>query len=269
MLTEKTLGFMLTTACNLNCRLCTSSIPQFKKHGVSFFETAQNFRQELTEIFHIYDHIGTISISGGEPLLNRELPEITEIALREFSEKFDQFRIITNGTLVPSKPLLQAVRTYTKGNADFQIDDYGENSGQVSNIVKVLEENEIPYRIKKYYGEDQYRDGWVDLGELDEWKNYTEEKAQYVLDHCRNAHMKAIIVYDGKLFLCHRGLTSYALGYLDTDPREYIDLLGQTQSPQEKNRIAAAFGSKPIQACYYCNGYDPENSPRFSAAEQF
>lgn len=267
MLTVKVLAIMSTTVCNLNCRLCTSSIPEYKKHGVVFFETAQNFRQELAEIFRIYDHIGTISISGGEPLLNRELPEMTEIALREFSEKFDQYRIITNGSILVSEALLQAIRTYAKGNADFQIDDYGEYSGRVSDIINVLEQSKIPYRVKKYYGEDQYFGGWIDLGKLNKKRNYSPEEAQHLVDHCRNAHI-GTIVYDGKLFLCHRELNCYALSHMDTDLKEYIDLREQTQTLEEKKQIAATFGKKPIQACYYCNGYDPENSPRFSAAEQ-
>lgn len=267
-LREKALGFMLTTSCNLNCKLCTASMPQFKKRGVRVFERAETYRRELAEIFRIYEHISTISISGGEPLLNQELADIAAITLREFHTQFDQFRIITNGTILPSNPLLDAIRTYAQGNADFQIDDYGTEQSKVAEITQCLEETGIPYHIKKYHGEDQYCGGWIDLGPVDQKRAYSEVQAQYVIDHCRNAHMKCLIVFDGKLFLCPRAITGFALGTFDTIQNEYIDLLGQTQSLAQKKQIAAEFGKKPIRACYYCNGYDPENSPRFSAGEQ-
>lgn len=268
ILREKTLGFMLSTSCNLNCRLCTASMPQFRERGVRVFEQAENYRRELIEIFNIYDHIGTISISGGEPLLNKELSEIAAITLREFSDRFDQFRIITNGTILPDGALLKAIHNYSKGNADFQLDDYGTYSDKLVDITEKLTENKIPYHIKKYHGDEQYCGGWIDLGSPDEKRDYSDAEAQDTIDHCRNAHMKCLIVFDGKLFLCPRAITGYALGMFDTSPQDYIELLEQAQSLNEKKKIAAEFGSKPIRACYYCNGYDPENSPRFPAGEQ-
>lgn len=267
-LREKALGFMLSTSCNLNCKLCTASIPQFKERGVRIFEKAENFRRELTEIFRIYEHIDTISLSGGEPLLNPELPEIVGAALRDFSGYFDQFRIITNGSILPSQPLLHELKTYAQNNADFQIDDYGIYSGKITEIETLLTDNHIPYHIKTYHGEDQYCGGWIDLGPAGQKREYSGEEAQYLIDHCRNAHMKCLIVFDGKLFLCPRAITGFALKFFDAEPHDYIDLLGSKQSLEEKKQIAAEFGEKPIQACYYCNGYDPENSPRFSAGEQ-
>lgn len=268
ILREKALGFMLSTSCNLNCRLCTASMPQFRERGVRVFEQAENYRRELIEIFNIYDHIGTISISGGEPLLNKELSEIAAITLREFSDRFDQFRIITNGTIIPSEALLQTIKEYGRGNADFQVDDYGVCSNNLEAVIRELGENDIPYHVKKYHGEEQYCGGWIDLGSPEKKRDYSDEEAQRVIDRCRNAHMKCLIVFDGKLFLCPRAITGFALEMFDTSPQDYIELLGQTQSLNEKKKIAAEFGSKPIRACYYCNGYDPENSPRFPAGEQ-
>lgn len=267
-LKEKALGFMLSTSCNLNCKLCTASIPQFKERGIHIFERADNYRRELEEIFRIYGHIDTISLSGGEPLLNPELPKIVGISLRDFSQHFNQFRIITNGCVLPSQPLLHELKTYSQDNADFQIDDYGIHSAKTPEIEALLAENHIPYHIKIYHGEEQYCGGWIDLGPANENREYSEAEAQHLVDHCRNAHMKCLIVFDGKLFLCPRAITGYALNFFDAGPHDYIDLLGETQSLAEKKRIAVEFGERPIQACYYCNGYDPENSPRFSAGEQ-
>lgn len=268
ILCEKALGFMLSTSCSLNCRLCTASMPQFRERGIRIFEQTENYRRELSEIFNIYDHIGTISISGGEPLLNQELPEIAAVTLQEFSYKFDQFRIITNGTILPDEALLRTIRDYGNGRADFQLDNYGVYSDKLTAIAEKLKEYSIPYHIKKYHGEEQYCGGWIDLGPPDKKRNYSSAEAQCVVDHCRNAHMKCLIVFDGKLFLCPRAITGHALGMFKADPEDFIDLLGQTQTLDKKKKIAAEFGSRPIHACYYCDGYDPENSSRFPAGEQ-
>lgn len=265
---EKNICFEICTTCSLNCKACSFSIPTFKSNGINYYVSLDTFQRELEEIFNIYDHVEGISLVGGEPLLHNQIDKLVAYALRTYSSKFNQLRIITNGTLLPNDSLISALKSYGKGNVEIQISDYGPLSNKVEDIGSLLQKNSIPYRIKEYYDSKQYCGGWVDYGPLDCLRGYSEEKMQSVLKHCRMSYDRYLSVLNGKLTICCHAAAGFHMNCFDLNPGEYVDLFDATVSLEKKRRIISEFGTKPTQACYHCNGFDPQNSPRIPGAEQ-
>lgn len=268
LLTERSVGIRICTSCTLNCKLCAAHVPLYKERRVHYFISPESYRRELQELFKIYHRIGTVSITGGEPLLHRQLAELVQYTLTEHSDQFDQVRITTNGTLLPSEELLRTVCDYANGNVLFVVDDYGEISTQVHQVEELLEVNHIPYKTNCYHGKNQLGGGWVDLGSLEQLRPYSDEEAQSVLLRCHFGQWKCMDCFEGKLYLCAHASCGHYFRLFETAPNEYIDLFDDSQSLEEKQKIAAGFGKKPISACYHCNGFDIERSPRFPGGIQ-
>lgn len=267
-LTEKTIGFHICTPCTLNCRLCATNTPLYKREKVNYWLSPDTFRRELQALFKIYDHIGSLSITGGEPLLHRHLDELVKYALCNYFLQFDCLRIITNGTLLPSETLLLVILENSNDNVLFVIDDYGELSPKTNELVQIFEENHIPYKVNCYHGENQHCGGWVDLGPIHQFRGYSESEVQDIFHSCHLGNWKCMDCFEGKLYLCALECCGAHFHYFELKSDEYIDLFDESATWEEKKKIAAVLGSKPVTACYYCNGFDPENSPRFPAGEQ-
>ncbi len=268
ILREKVLGFRICTPCTLNCQYCSTSTPQYRKDGKPYFVSLDMFQRECQGAFKIYDFVECVTLSGGEPLLHKDIADITAYTLKTFSSQFNRFRITTNGTMLPSAALLDAIHTYSDGKVEFTIDDYGPVSDKVKKLAQILRENHIPFRIDQYTGENQYCGGWVDFGPLNEFRGYSEEKVHEIVQHCHFGQWKCLDIMKGKLFLCPRASIGFNLGYFSLPDDEYIDLLDSSQSLAKKREIAAAFGTKAVHACQYCNGFDPEKSKRVPGGVQ-
>lgn len=268
ILRERVLGFRICTPCTLNCQLCSTCTPEYKKNRKPYYVSVEEYQRECREVFQIYDHVGCVAVSGGEPLLHPQLPELTAYTLKEFSSRFDCFRITTNGTLVPKDTFWDVVCSFSRGKVEFVIDDYGTVSNNIANLVDKLKKYDIPYRIDRYDGDEQYCGGWVDFGPLNERRNYSAEYVKDLVQNCHFAQWKCLDILKGKLFLCPRASIGYDLGYFDLEAGTYIDLFDSSKTLEEKQKIASELGTYPINACQYCNGFDPVISKRYPGGVQ-
>jgi MoaA/NifB/PqqE/SkfB family radical SAM enzyme len=112
----------VTSACNLRCRHC-------------YGECGAPRENELTkdEFFTILDalyEMGTegLNISGGEPLLRKDLLEILDYCHGKFS-----FSLLSNGTLVDE----EFAREFSKYNSPFQASIYGYTAEDHEEITQV------------------------------------------------------------------------------------------------------------------------------------
>jgi len=81
--------------CNLGCKGCDAFAPAVKE----CFADIETLKKDLARTAELTGGIvGTLTISGGEPLLNPQLPEILEYARSCFPNQ--KLQIITNGLLL-------------------------------------------------------------------------------------------------------------------------------------------------------------------------
>lgn len=251
--------FWVNTICTLKCKQCITLTPYHKK--------AENFSKErifadIDNFFEIYEWVEHFDVEGGETLLHPDLPEIIKKAF-EYKNCFRRFHILTNGTIMPSKELLEVCKEVK--DVFFIIDDYGpELSKRAEEIKQVLKENKIDFRVDMYHGDNQYYGGWVDFGDM-KYKDYSDEELKKVFQNCRAGHNKAPYIKNGKMFLCP--VQGAGIKYITLKDNEFVDFCSE-KTIQEQIEIAAAFGEHPTSACAYCKGFDAENGKRYKAAKQ-
>ena len=263
-MTAKIFDFFITTKCTLNCKLCATGVPNIlnPKHTDLLITY-----QEMEKFFQVFDYVDRIEFIGGEPLMHPHIAEIVQEATK-YKEQFGYMRITTNATIVPNEKLLQVLRG-SGCKYDFIVDNYGELSANFDNLIKVLDDNNITYRVDVYYGkrENQRFGGWIDFGDFKD-QSYTEEQLNYNFEHCTAMKNNFCCTNNGKVFPCCYAMAGYLQGKLPLVKGEYIDLFDDGISLEEKRNIASSFGKKILKACGFCNSFDTVNSVRYCAAEQ-
>ncbi len=251
--------FWINTICTLKCKDCITFTP-YHKNPTNF--PKENIASDIKAFFHIYSWVDHLDIEGGESLLHKDLPYILEEALK-YKECFNRIHVLTNGTVIPSKQLLDVM---SKNNIFVIIDDYGKAlSKNIEEIIKLLSTNNIEYRVDTYNGDNQYFGGWVDFGDMS-YKSYTNEELKKTFFACRQATCGAPYIKDGKMFLC--SVQAAGLIHIPLVKGQYIDLHDNTETLEEKISIAETFGKIPLKTCEYCNGFNVEEGVRLRAAKQ-
>lgn len=251
--------FWINTICTLKCKKCITLTPYHRK-PMNF--PKENIFLEIDKFFEIYECIDHFDIEGGESLLHPDLNEILEKALT-YKARFNRLHVLTNGTLLPSQKLVDVCK---KNDIFFIIDDYGDDlSVKKEELMQVLEENDIPYRVDIYHGENQYYGGWVDFGDM-QYKNYSDEEIKNVFSNCRQAICNAPYIKNGKIFLC--SIQAAGVEYIPLVEGEYVDLVNENIPLSQRIEIAKVFGEKPLGSCKYCMGFNVNAGKRYAAAEQ-
>jgi hypothetical protein len=248
---------IINNICTLRCKKCITLTP-YQRRSINF--NIDEIKNDIDGFFEIFDGCNHFDIEGGETLLHPHISEIVAHTLR-YDGRFKHIALLTNGTIVPKRELLETC----KGRAVFFIiDDYGEKlSSKKGEVIKVLEEHNINYRVDTYHSTGQYCGGWLDMGDFS-YKNYSDEKLAANFKSCR-ATQGIPYIKEGKIFPCT--IAAPGISHIPLIPGEYIDLRGKSQSIAEKKEIAKNFYKKPISHCKYCNAFIV-SSPRIPAAEQ-
>lgn len=256
--------FIITSICTLRCKKCITLTPyQKNQHHTSF----KVIKKSIQEFFKVYDYIEHADLEGGETLLHPQLKEIIQ-EFYKYQSQFGELRILTNGTVVPDDDMLDFLGELK--NLFVIVDDYGELSNNITSLLEEMEKRNIRYRVDRYTGDAQYCGGWVDMSDLSECINPSAKERQQVLANCRQGNyipngMKPCI-HDGMLCLCMA--QAALLPHIPMKKGEYVNLLDDTVSLEEKIKTASAFGKNPIETCAYCRGFDVVNGIRVPAAEQ-
>jgi molybdenum cofactor biosynthesis enzyme MoaA len=87
----------------------------------------------VRRFFEIVDTVSIFNIGGGEPLLNKCLPEFISFVGTYRQRIQKRFEVVTNGTIVPNDDLLQAL---CDNDAFVLLDDYGPNRSKNAQVVE-------------------------------------------------------------------------------------------------------------------------------------
>ena len=267
--TMERVTFNITCSCNLKCRLCGAYIPYLQNGG-------QDMRQEyplehwnniLDRYFKIVTHVNVLAISAGEPRCYPVFSGFIHVLLR-YRNAIGRVQIVTNGTIVPSRAVLDAAKEFG-AKLYFNVDNYGEVSRAVNEIEILLTQHDIPFTIRNYTRDDPHCGGWVDFGGLTKRVHQTKEETERVFSKC--AHAQSIhfcfLIAGREMWPCD---PARRRRYLDPSPdcSEYLDLLDLSLSAEaQREKIAAIYAMKSLSACSYCNGLC-EDSLRIVPGEQ-
>jgi len=260
-------SLVITTRCNLKCKLCCEYIPQNKPFPDMTVNEAENI---LHVIFQVCNHITTMHLTGGgEPFLHEEQHLLIEATMK-YAKRFDRLMLFTN-TVVPIKnELLEVILKYKK-KIFIQLSQYGINPEREQSIAELLLKNDVNCRVEKYYGENQPFGGWVDFGAWEK-RGRTFSDLELIFKGCAvTQHMHGNWrTRDGKVHWCSRSMRGMELGLIPNYPNDYIDLFDTTSIAEKRAKFETIANSLYLSACEYCSGEQgtSDTSKRIKAAEQ-
>ena len=253
-----------TMKCNLKCKLCGVMVPHYE-HCPQM--TTEEFEKTLDAIFAFVDHVRKLQITGGEPFLYAKLAEAVEYCFN-YRDRFDKMWIFTNGTVPISAGLQDALRKY-KDKILVHISDYGVRREVTEKVVETLKDIGCEYRYLKYFGDQQYYDGWVDQGDF-VCHNRNETDLENVFKTCPHVSRGGSwYVRNGQMHWCGRSIRGEELKKVPVPENEYVDIFAGTVESR-KEKLKKVMECAYITACNYCNGnYGTEQSEkRYPAGEQ-
>jgi hypothetical protein len=244
--------------CNLRCKHCITSTPYRSNPRNYSLEELKSDIKRFWEIFHDF-HLEHFDFIGGEPLLNPALPQIMEWCASEWGGKFDELRILTNGSIKISDALLAICKNI---NMQFLIDDYGEDlSPMAKHNVELLEKHGVRYRLQQYFANLTAGNGWNGIGWID-WADVDNddiERLEYLRLNCdeiiseaKNLMRHHLHIDDGKVLICDRQWLESP--HITFKPEDYIDLR-HGEAVEEIRARFFYFKRRNVEHCKHCKGF--------------
>lgn len=251
----------LTERCSLRCKKCAHACYAVK-HDAEDMQLVQVYNSADT-IFKKVDFIKEFVLIGGEPLLYKKMDEVIAYIGNHYRNKMSIFSITTNGTIMPSRQLLEKCKRY---DMTFRISNYSLQIPRLKRKYEALTSELDKYQISYTLAPAEFE--WMDYGF--EYVNRQADRAalEKVFDACRTPCRE---VRGNKLYYCvmarsvsdnlNRGIGKE--DYLDLNALDGIEaykkiLLEFNMGYSEKGYL---------DMCNYCHGAEACEYP-IPAAEQ-
>jgi len=262
ILVARRLAIVPTTNCTLNCKLCGDLLfGPVKRRDIPFEDVCR----DIDACFDLLDHVEWLQFVGGEVFIYNDFAKLIRYT-QKYRSKFDKLIIETNATVAPNEDERAAMLEF--GNDLFVfISNYGTNSYQFDEFVKFMDDNKIEYSIKKYHGENQYYNGWIDNTnpvDLKEPGDVLEVNSK----NCPQNRLKNMHVFDGEMHRCSNSCFMLQAGCFPPKERDFVNLRDNTLSREEKREIISEFYDYSRRSCRFCKQKYMAVLPRHPAAEQ-
>lgn len=238
--------------CNLRCKDCLAFIPYYKEKWLMSLEEAKVI---IEKYFQVVDSVKTFTITGGEPLLNKDLKDILSEAWKYRNQIIGTIDMVTNSTIMIPCEILDFFEKH-KEKTRIILSDYGkELSKEIGNIEEQLVNRGITYRISKLSGDDLYYGGWIDFSDHSlKWKTKEERDANAM--KCLHGTGKYFVINDGCIHRCSRSYWRMKSGIIPYTKGEYVPLLDEEISLEEKRELLLGMlDMVSSTSCAYCVGF--------------
>ncbi len=254
------ISFLPSTICNLKCRHCLNFNPFAKQFYVREWEALV---KDVDLFFSCIDRIMIFHISGGEPMLYKHTVDLIEYIDKNYGDRIDTLRMITNGTIVPRNEDLIKI---SKCRVELVVDDYREAvpryNAQFNDLTQKLEEFGIRFYINK-------ADNWIDLApERTDYSCWTEEALEKHRSDCCQSWQE---LRDGKLYNCNYAAYASVAGIGGKQDQEETYELTTFSTEKKKELVEFRLGYTTkgyTNFCRKCRGFTTENFEMVSPAVQ-
>lgn len=254
------ISFLPSTACNLECKYCLNFNPYAKQFYVRPWE---DLVRDVDLFFSCVDHIMLFHVSGGEPMLYKHTADLIEYIDRNYGDRIDTLRTVTNGTIVPNDDILEKL---SKCNVEITVDDYREAvprfRERFDELICKLEEYNIRYYINKV-------DSWIDLApERTDYSEWSEEQLENHRNRCNQSWQE---LRAGRLYYCNYAAYATVAGIAGEQDLEEVYDLKQFTADKKKELVEFRLGYSTkgyTNFCRKCRGFTPENSEKMEPAVQ-
>lgn len=242
----------LTERCSLKCKKCAHAC--YAVDHTSEDLSIEKVKKSADSFFSKVDYCREFVLIGGEPLLYGQLAEAILYVGEKYRKQMRVFAITTNGTIIPSKEILDACKKY---NVLFQISNYSRQvprlKGAYEKLTKTLEENNVSYVI----GDEENQ--WVDLGF--EYLNREEIESELirVFNMCKTPCRE---VRENRLYFCVMARSVSDNLKFDVGVDDFLDLgdLNGENYKKELMEFNMGYSEKGyLDMCKHCHGRDAYN----------
>ena len=147
----------VTERCTLKCKKCAHGC--FAVHNDEKDMPLEKVEETADIYFNHIDYTENFHLIGGEPLYYSDLAEAISYVGEHYRDKMNRFCITTNGTIIPSKEVLESAARY---KMDFLISNYSNALPQLSKHYEQLPELLSQYGIGCTLGKPDRE--WTDYG---------------------------------------------------------------------------------------------------------
>lgn len=237
----------VTERCTLRCKNCSQMMPRFTH------PQDMDTSQVITSIQNLMDsitYVQDLTLLGGEPLMNKELPEICRAAGELKKQgKIKFISIVSNATIIPSKELLGVMKEY---GIMITFSDYGELSVNMKGAQQACEEHGVEWRYSYSGGKNEEKiQYWSELST--ERRDFTKVELDAKFTNC-NSLYDCNMIYKGRYYFCSFAPFLAGLGIINPEGNSF-DLLDTKLSKEERIQSYRAFMAeeKATEGCYYCD----------------
>lgn len=240
-----------TTSCNLNCRDCLNFTPFIKEHYV---ESLEQLKKDVDLFFSAVDLVYRFQITGGEPLLYKDLVPLIEYIDDNYREKIVRLEMVTNGTIIPDDHICEVLK---RRDIYVFLDDYRMS---IQNLDERYEK--VYWKLKKYKITfvDNHVERWIRMyvPEEDEGMQLSEQALQRIYLKCSNPWSS---LWQGKISSCNYAMYAAKAGICEGDDSESYDL--RQFSPEKKKELIEfrlRYCEKGyMEFCKKCGGWTETN----------
>ena len=262
-LDARRIAIVPTTNCTLNCKHCGDFLYPggVKRRDIPFEAVCR----DIDACFDLFDRVEWLQFVGGEVFIYSDFAKLLRY-VNKYHDRFDKLVIETNATVAPNAEEQAAIREYGK-DLFVYISDYGDLSYARDEFAAFLDENGIDHSLKKYHGEEQYFNGWIDNTDPRDLKE-PGDVLEVNSKNCPQNRIRNMHVYDGKLHRCSNSCFMLELGVFPPKERDFVDLRDESMSRDEKREIISEFYDHARRSCHYCKQKYMAVLERHPAAQQ-
>ena len=219
--------------------------------------------RDVDLFFLCVDRIMLFHVSGGEPLIYKYTADLIEYIDKNYGDRIDTLRTVTNGTIVPDERVLKKL---SNCNVEITVDDYREEiphfKERFDELIRKFEEYHIKYYINKV-------NSWIDLAP--ERTDFSSKNDKWLEKHRESCSQSWQELRDGKLYSCNYAAYATVAGIAGEQDLEEVYDLNTFNNDRKKELIEFRLGYTTkgyTNFCKKCRGFTPDNTELVEVARQ-
>jgi hypothetical protein len=223
--------------------------------GRNKFFTFDAIKSDVDKFFSAIDYVSLISLSTGEVWLHPDFKLLLEYISYNYSDKYNNLSIVTNGTVLPKGEVLNAIAATKTRVFISNYSNQLNTKSRISELEAILQDHDIPYEVWNNLQSGRYDTPmFSSIGDIKIKRNRVKDSLIKLYQQCANN--ACYVVKDGKIFGCGAAPWANAGGLYDPAPEDSVSL------EVNKNQIAEFFirsgTEKHLPVCDFCDGIGPD-----------